>query len=160
ALVAAAGGPPAARLIAFLSGEVAPVRYQVYRAAGEWLRRHAAPGERVAALEVGTIGFFAERPIHDLLGLVSRASRPALARGDLPAAFLAGQPDLFVALPANPLSAAIERAPWFPGAFREVARLRHRRAGFEVVVYRRRPGASAALIAAGPSAASPAADRR
>lgn len=47
------------------------MQYEGYRAAGEWIRAHSAPEDDVAALEVGTLAFYAERRVVDLLGLVS-----------------------------------------------------------------------------------------
>jgi len=45
-------------------------RYSIYRAAGEWLNENTLPGEEVGALEVGIIGFFANRPMVDFAGLI------------------------------------------------------------------------------------------
>jgi hypothetical protein len=45
-------------------------RYSIYRAAGEWLNENTLPGEEVGALEVGIIGFFANRPMVDFAGLL------------------------------------------------------------------------------------------
>ena len=51
-------------------------RYRVYRAVGEWLRANASPQERVGALEVGIIGYYARNPMVDFAGLI----QPAIAR--------------------------------------------------------------------------------
>lgn len=45
-------------------------RLAIYRSAGEWLREHTPPGARVGALEVGIIGYYAERPMVDFAGLL------------------------------------------------------------------------------------------
>jgi hypothetical protein len=45
-------------------------RYSIYRAAGKWLRENTLPGEQVGTLEVGIIGFFANRPMIDFAGLI------------------------------------------------------------------------------------------
>ena len=42
-----------------------------YEKAGEWIRLHSSPGEEVVAAEIGYIGYFSERPIYDVMGLVS-----------------------------------------------------------------------------------------
>jgi len=46
-------------------------RNAVYEAVAAYLREHARPGERVAALEVGTIAYQADVPMHDGAGLTS-----------------------------------------------------------------------------------------
>lgn len=51
-------------------------RYAAYRAAGEWINTHTLPGDRVGALEVGIIGYFAGRPMIDFAGLL----QPDVAR--------------------------------------------------------------------------------
>lgn len=45
-------------------------RLPVYRAAGEWLRQTTPPQTRVATLEVGIIGYYAQRPMIDFAGLL------------------------------------------------------------------------------------------
>jgi hypothetical protein len=50
-------------------------RDRAYRRAAAFLRQQAAPGERVAAVEVGTLGYFSRLPMHDIGGLVSLRGR-------------------------------------------------------------------------------------
>jgi hypothetical protein len=45
-------------------------RFGIYKAAGEWLRENTLPSERVGSLEVGIIGYFAQRPMVDFAGLI------------------------------------------------------------------------------------------
>jgi hypothetical protein len=100
ALAAALLGPLASttarRAWAVVETGIDPVRLEDYRRAGRWLARHTPPDARVAALEVGTIGFYSDRHVHDLLGLVSPVSLPHVAAGSLQGAFAAGRPDVFV----------------------------------------------------------------
>lgn len=51
---------------------------------GRWLRANAAPGAVVATPDIGAIGFFGERRILDVGGLVTPSMAPILARHDLP----------------------------------------------------------------------------
>ncbi|MBD3221461.1 hypothetical protein GF314_09480 [bacterium] len=44
---------------------------ECYLEKGEWLGDHAAPGEVIAALDIGAIAYGADRPVLDLMGLVS-----------------------------------------------------------------------------------------
>jgi hypothetical protein len=45
-------------------------RYPIYRAAGEWLRENSPPDASVGAVEVGIIGYYAQRPMVDFAGLI------------------------------------------------------------------------------------------
>lgn len=51
-------------------------RYPFYRAIGEWLRANTLPEASVGTLEVGIIGYYAQRPIVDFAGLI----QPEVAR--------------------------------------------------------------------------------
>ncbi|HEX7972947.1 MAG TPA: hypothetical protein VF498_00940 [Anaerolineales bacterium] len=51
-------------------------RVPAYRAVGDWLRENTPAGARVGALEVGVIGFYAQRPMIDFAGLI----QPEVAR--------------------------------------------------------------------------------
>lgn len=48
----------------------ADARYPIYRAAGEWLNQNTPPDSSVGALEVGIIGYYADRPMIDFAGLI------------------------------------------------------------------------------------------
>jgi hypothetical protein len=45
-------------------------RYPVYRSLGEWLADNTPPDSYVGALEIGIIGFYADRPMVDFAGLI------------------------------------------------------------------------------------------
>ena len=125
-------------------------RYKVYRRAGLWLRAHLGPQERVAAIEVGEIAFFSERPMDDLLGLVTPRSLPYLRRRDLAGAFLAQPPEVFVYYsPLRGLIDPIRDAPWFKSGYEAAAHFEE--SGFDatLTLYRRRPGAALPAPASG-----------
>lgn len=51
-----------------------PARFRpAYRPAGEWLANNTLPDATVAAVEIGAIGYFSNRPIIDTMGLVTPA---------------------------------------------------------------------------------------
>jgi hypothetical protein len=54
-------------------------RHRTYVAVSAFLRQHARPGDTVAAVEVGTIGYFSGMRMYDLGGLVT--NRPAIRDG-------------------------------------------------------------------------------
>ena len=51
-------------------------------AIGEWIRDNTDPTSTVAAMEIGSIGWFSERDMVDYLGLLDSAANEAVARGD------------------------------------------------------------------------------
>src|SRR5579875_3863106 len=58
---------------------------EVLRPTGLWFRRHAAPNDLILLEPIGTIGYYSERPILDMIGLVTpqvlpcyRTSKPLL----------------------------------------------------------------------------------
>jgi hypothetical protein len=73
--------------ITFLAGtwdEPPDVRTRLYAAVGLHLRKHSPPGTRVAAMEIGALACAADRPVLDLIGLVSPEVLRARAAGRLP----------------------------------------------------------------------------
>ncbi len=45
-------------------------RFEIYRAVGEWLRENTLADEQVGRLEVGIMGYYAQRPMVDFAGLI------------------------------------------------------------------------------------------
>jgi len=115
--------------------------YDLYRRTGEWLRDNTPPGASVAYVEVGTIGFFSERSVQDLLGLVTPRSIPYVPSGDMRGAFLAAPTDyfLFDRLLVGFL-APVMNEPWFDRNYRSIAQLDALPGGNgeQIVIYRRR----------------------
>ncbi len=60
----------------------AGARDQVYRQVGRWLAEHSEPQAAVALTEVGTIGYFSDRRIIDLMGLVTYDLRDLPKQGN------------------------------------------------------------------------------
>lgn len=130
----------ARRLRGVFPGTGTPPRLTLYRQAGAWLQENSAPDRAVAAIEVGAIGFYARRPIHDLLALVNHAALPAVRRGDLAAAFHAGDPDLFVVYsPHRTLLRPVLEDERFRREFCPVVRLPLESAGQDLTIYGREP---------------------
>jgi hypothetical protein len=48
----------------------ADTRFRVYRAVGKWLQANTSTSAKVGALEVGIIGYYANRPMVDFAGLI------------------------------------------------------------------------------------------
>ncbi len=63
--------PPIRTLAEALRRPAISRTYLSYRETGEWIRAHSTETARVASLEVGTLAYFADREVVDLLGLVT-----------------------------------------------------------------------------------------
>lgn len=116
-------------------------RYATYREAALWIRQHTAPEERIAFGEIGNLAYWSERPVDDLMGLVTPKALPYVAARDAAGAFLALRPDVYIDHPLSPHPGLV-RQPWFGRVYELVTRIQPPADGAgEVTIYRRRPGA-------------------
>jgi arabinofuranosyltransferase len=86
-------------------------RDAVYRQVAEWLTVNSRPDAVIAMTEVGTVGFFSERRIIDLLGLVTFELRDLPKRGTFLETVLELKPDYVIGvrgLPPDPTLAGID----------------------------------------------------
>ena len=119
-------------------------RFPAYSLAGAWIAAHSTPEEDVAYEEIGILAFTADRPVQDLVGLVTPRSLPFAH--DRLGAFLA-KPTTFVVFHtynARGGTRPIVDRPWFLKAYREVTRFPSSLPGYEgryLAIYRRIPGA-------------------
>jgi hypothetical protein len=117
-------------------------RLTAYKQAAEWLRQSMPPEESVAYVEIGVLGYYSDRPIEDLMGLVTPRALPYVARNDVLGAFLV-KPAPYVIFHSRGRMAPIIQAPWFPAAYEKVASFRDRdlpRGRLDI--FHRRPGAT------------------
>jgi hypothetical protein len=112
---------------------------ETYRQAGLWLRDHAAPDEAVAYVEIGVLAYTSERPVIDLLGLVTPEAVPYVLAKDLPGAFLARPAPWVVHHTRGRMDALVQRR-WFQRNYREAVRF-DEPGGGRLTVYHIRPGA-------------------
>jgi hypothetical protein len=83
----------------------AGARDHVYRQVGSWLAEHTEPDATVALTEVGTIGYFSQRRIIDMAGLVTYELRNLPKQGTFRETVEALQPDYIIGtrgLPPDP----------------------------------------------------------
>ena len=121
------------RLVAFSP----PPRLVVYRQAAEWIRDHSRPNDSIAYVEIGVLGYYSQRPIEDLMGLVSPRVRPFVLQGDLRGGFLTRPSEFVLSHPRGRMETIVQ-ARWFPRSYEEVARFADGgRRGGDLVVYRR-----------------------
>jgi arabinofuranosyltransferase len=99
----------ASALAAWRSG-IAP-NVVAYRAIGRWIATNTPADAGVAACEIGTVGWYSERRIIDVLGLVRPANARSIAAGDVHAWLPRDRPDyILVHDPAWHLEEAAIRA--------------------------------------------------
>lgn len=91
------------RAVRQLHASVPEPRALAYQRAGEWLAANAGPTDRVAVMEVGIMGYYAGRPMVDLLGLIRPETIDALRREDFFWTIADSQADWVVLTGKNPL---------------------------------------------------------
>jgi hypothetical protein len=91
-----------------------------YVTASAWLRTSTPPTARVAATEIGILGWLGDRPMVDYLGLLSTQSVAELRHGDITSWLAREQPDYWVVhTPVWTLEGASAQ-PWFNVAYQPV----------------------------------------
>jgi hypothetical protein len=110
-----------------------------YSAAADWIRVHSIPEHDVVFDEVGRLAYFSDRPVRDLVGLVSPENRPFAAVGDPLGAFLKHPTEFVPHHTFDPRGGTgpIVHRPWFAAAYTEVARLEHPSFDGAITIYRR-----------------------
>jgi hypothetical protein len=114
---------------------------QLYTETGKWLKEHTPPGSSVAYLEIGQIGYYSDRQIIDLLGLVTPGAAARLGQGNFYWVYQMYEPDYVL---YNPLFAPWTyppiAQPWFQESYEAIAELNEPRYPFQLTVYHRREG--------------------
>jgi hypothetical protein len=57
-------------------------RAAIYREVGEWFKENTAPSDAIGALEVGIVGYYAQRPMVDFAGLIQPEVAARLTEGE------------------------------------------------------------------------------
>jgi hypothetical protein len=124
---------------AYFQGFASAPYLESYRRGAEWIKANSEPGAAIAYVEIGVIGYYSERPVLDLMGLVTPWARPYVVQGDILGAFRA-KPTEFVLFHTRGRMAPIVSSRWFRKRYREVMRFEDRnsagKAGLQI--YRRR----------------------
>jgi hypothetical protein len=112
-----------------------PPHMRAYREAAAWLKAHAPPAATVSYYEVGALGYFSNRTVIDMVGVVTPDLLPYVQRRDFAGAFLARPGDFALDHP--------DRGPWMPvgagwfqRAYRPVATFGD---GGKLILFERRP---------------------
>jgi len=100
-------------------------RSESYLALAEWVRNNTDPGDSVAFMEIGYLGYFTPNPIVDLAGLVTPGVAAQVQEGDFATGFWRHEPDYFLYLPDFDWAlAGITSYPRFGRDYRAVATVR------------------------------------
>ncbi len=119
------------------------VDWRVYREAGEWINQNTPPDALIGVAEVGQVGFYADRPMTDYLGLLQPRVAAWLARGDVTSWLPATAPDYLVLqrFRGRPLviyNYYLEPDPWFQFNYAPVVEFDDPRYAYgPVTIYRR-----------------------
>lgn len=120
----------------YWQGEPNPAN-RLYAKTGHWLHKHTPPGSSVAYIEIGQIGYYSERQIVDLLGLVSPGVAKRLKKGNFLWAYQFYQPDYVI---YNPLFASwmdpVVVQPWFKAAYEKLGEIDEPGYPFPLTIYR------------------------
>lgn len=115
----------------------------VYERVGAWLRDQTPIAASVGVMEIGIIGYYSERRIVDLLGLLQPEVAAAIGRRDIFWSIPHMLPDYLVLTAINPLySYDLLADPWFGAMYTQVATLDDPRfRGSPIAIYRRQVAA-------------------
>lgn len=118
---------------------------------GLWLAANTEPTARIAATEIGVLGWYSERPIVDYLGLLDTTSADEVRAGDLVSWLEREEPDYWLVHdPLWPHEAPAAAQSWFLTAYRPVFTGEPNLGGYSLVVYERTmPIAEAKALAGG-----------
>lgn len=96
----------------------------LYTKAGQWTAENTPPGSSVAFLEVGYFGYYAQRKIIDLVGLVSPGVSEHIRAKDFQWAVIAYEPDYYIYNSEfeGLLNTTISQ-PWFKKSYKEIKEL-------------------------------------
>lgn len=71
-------------------------KLELYTKAGRWIAENIPPDASIAALEIGYLGYYAQRKVIDMVGLVTPEVSSHIRDGDLQWAIRKYQPDYFI----------------------------------------------------------------
>lgn len=109
-----------------------------YAEVGRWMAAHSAPEAAVSATEIGYLGYYSQRRVVDLVGLVTPANVPFVRESDQLGAFLREPTELvmFHTFHQRGGTRPIVARRWFPDAYAEVARFSRAEWGEgEIILY-------------------------
>lgn len=121
-----------------LADGVPEVAERLYTQTGLWLKEHTPLDASVGYLEIGYLGYYAQRRIIDPVGLINPGVAPYVMRRELTWAYKHYRPDYIVYNPDFfvPYLSKVVNEAWFTGEYHEVTRITESNAT-PLVVYKR-----------------------
>ncbi|MHB1004361.1 MAG: hypothetical protein ACYC3S_01820 [Chloroflexota bacterium] len=114
----------------------------IYTRMGEWLKSNTAPNATVAFLEVGQIAYYSQRPVIDVLGLVTPGAAKRVAEVDFLWAYQYYRPEYIIYSSVfGAWTDVLLQQTWFATAYERVGEVRASGYPTQLVVYHRRPDA-------------------
>ena len=113
-----------------------------FRTIGEWFQENTPPNATVAVMDVGIIGFFADRAMIDFMGILQSDVAQAVGRNDLFYAVPHYLPD-YILLAEKPViyNRSLKGDPWFEAYYKPIKKLSTQRfeqfEGSPLIVYQR-----------------------
>ncbi len=122
-----------------LMGREPQPRYPIYRSAGEWLADHTPAAASVGMVEIGIVGFYSDRYVVDVCGLVTPAVGPHIAAGDVAWPVRTYRPDFMLLHDPlwDSLEGPIASAPWFRESYKRIRSFDGPRP-YKLAVYKRK----------------------
>jgi len=113
-------------------------KLELYTEAGKWMAEHTEPEASVAFLEVGYFGYYSQRKIIDLVGLITPGVPSHIRRRDFQWAVDFYRPDYFIYNSefSNWLKQIIEQ-PWFKKEYKKIKEMSHPSYPFILTVFKR-----------------------
>jgi arabinofuranosyltransferase len=111
-------------------------RAVIYQQIGEWLRANTPPDASVGMLEVGTMGYYADRRVIDFYGLIQPDVSEHMAHNDLAWSMQHYKPD-YIAIHRETWAPTYD--PWFDANYQPLKTFEYARCGCSpMVVYARK----------------------
>ncbi|MFC2166789.1 hypothetical protein ACFLQZ_02370 [Acidobacteriota bacterium] len=110
----------------------------LYTKAGQWAAENTPPDSSIAFLEVGYFGYFAQRKIIDLVGLVTPGVSEHIHNRDFQWAVLAYEPDYYIY--NSEFEALLEQfmdQPWFKKSYKEIEVLSQPGYSFQIKIFKK-----------------------
>lgn len=129
---------PEYRASAQLIAEAPDWKARAYPVVGRWLKDNTDPAVSLATIDIGHLGYYSQRRIVDMAGLVQPDVSTHIAQGDFVYAVRAYKPDLV--LIGRYWLPELQLADWFRQSYVEMHQFPSRETEFPLVLFGRREG--------------------
>lgn len=113
-------------------------KLELYTKAGKWAAVNTEPDSSIASLEVGYFGYYAQRKIIDLVGLITPGVSSHIRRGDFQWAVKEYKPDYFIYNEefSGWLKPIIDQ-PWFKENYKQIKKMNHPGYPFTLTIFKK-----------------------